>query len=98
VRKLVKTFKETGSVIDKPRVGRPFVGEDIRTGVIAKFHASPQKSLRRTSAEIGVPKSTMHDMLKKEKFHLYKLQIRHRLAEDDLDQRLDNFLTAHCST
>jgi transposase len=37
--KLVKKFKETGSVVDKPRVGRPSVGEDIRTGVIAKFHA-----------------------------------------------------------
>jgi hypothetical protein len=39
VRKLVKKFKETGSVINKPPVGRPSVGEDIRTGVIAKFHA-----------------------------------------------------------
>jgi hypothetical protein len=35
----VNKFKETGSVVDKPRVGRPSVGEDIRTGVIAKFHA-----------------------------------------------------------
>jgi transposase len=39
VGQLVKNFKETGSVVDKPRVGRPSVGEDIRTGVIAKFHA-----------------------------------------------------------
>jgi hypothetical protein len=38
VGNLVKKFKETGSVF-KPRVGRPSVGEDIRTGVIAKFHA-----------------------------------------------------------
>jgi transposase len=40
VGKLVKKFKETGSAVDKPRVGRPSVGEDIRTGVIAKFHAN----------------------------------------------------------
>jgi hypothetical protein len=39
VGKLVKKFKETESVVDKPRVGRPSVGEDIRTGVIAKLHA-----------------------------------------------------------
>jgi transposase len=39
VGKLVEKFKETGSVVDKPRVGRPSVGEDIRTGVIAQFHA-----------------------------------------------------------
>jgi transposase len=39
VGKLVKKFKETGSVLDKPRIGRPSIGEDIQTGVIAKFHA-----------------------------------------------------------
>jgi transposase len=69
VGKLVKKFKETGSVVDKPRVGRPSLGEEVRIGVIAKFHASPQKSIRQTSAENGVPKSTLHDILKKEKLH-----------------------------
>jgi hypothetical protein len=39
VGQLVKTFKETGSVVDRPRVGRPSVGEDIGSGVTAKFHA-----------------------------------------------------------
>jgi hypothetical protein len=31
----------------------------------------------------------MHDILKKGKFHPYKLQILHRLAEDDPDRRLE---------
>jgi hypothetical protein len=39
VGKLVKEFEKTGSVVDKLRVGRFSVGEDIRTGAIAKFHA-----------------------------------------------------------
>jgi hypothetical protein len=39
VGKLVEKFKETGSVVDRRRVGRASVGEDIRTGLIAKFHA-----------------------------------------------------------
>jgi hypothetical protein len=43
--------------------------------VIAKFYTSPQKSIRHTGAEIGVPKSTVRDILKKEKFHPYKLKI-----------------------
>jgi hypothetical protein len=37
--KLVKKFKKTGPVVDKPRVGRPSAGEDIQTGVTDKFHA-----------------------------------------------------------
>jgi transposase len=75
IRKLVSKFKETGSVADKRRSGRPPVAEEIREGVVAKFHASPRKSIRRTSMELGVLKSTVHDILKKEKFHPYELQI-----------------------
>jgi hypothetical protein len=79
---------QTGSVVVKPRCGRPSVSENTRIDVIAKFHTSPRKSIRRTSAEIGVPKSRVHDILKKEKFHPYKLQILRRLTEDDPDRRL----------
>jgi hypothetical protein len=39
VGELVKKFKETGSVVDEPRVDSPSVGEDIRTAVIVTFHA-----------------------------------------------------------
>jgi transposase len=83
VRKLVKKYTETGSVADKSRCGRPSVSGNIRIYVIAKYHTRPRKSIRRTSPEIGVPKITVYNILKKEKFHPYKLQILHRLTEDD---------------
>jgi transposase len=89
VSKLVSKFKETGSVADKRRSGRPPVAEEIREGVVAKVHASPRKSIRRTSMELGVPKGTVHDILKQENFHPYKLQIVQHLTEDDPDDRLE---------
>ncbi len=88
VRKLVTKFKETGSVLDKPRSGRPKTSDKTKEVVVAKIAASPRKSLRRTSMELGVPRSTIHKILVEQKFHPYKLQILHHLNEDDPDRRM----------
>lgn len=87
VRKLVKKFKETGSVLDKPRSGRPKTSDETKEAVLAKVYANPKQSLRRTSTELGIPRSTVHKILG-EKFHPYKLQILHHLNEDDPDRRM----------
>ncbi|CAI9717278.1 uncharacterized protein LOC127529990 [Octopus vulgaris] len=88
VGKLIKKFKETGSVLDKPRSGRPKTSDETKEAVMAKVSASPKKSLRRTSTVLGVPKPTIHRMLVEEKFHRYNLQILHHLNEDDPDRRM----------
>jgi transposase len=89
VGKVVRKFKETGSVMDKPRSGRPSVSDETKETIMAKFTASPRKSLRRTAMELGVPKTTISRILKEQRFHPYKLQILHHLTEDDPDRRLE---------
>ena len=81
VGKLVNKFKETGSVLDKPRSGQPKASDETREAVLAKVYASPKKSLRRTSAELGIPRSTIHRILGEDRFHPYKLQILHHLNQ-----------------
>ncbi|CAI9719957.1 hypothetical protein C0J52_25601 [Octopus vulgaris] len=88
VGKLIKKFKETGSVLDKPRSGRPNTSDETKEAVMAKVSASPKKSLRRTSTVLDVPKPTIHKMLVEEKFHRYNLQILHHLNEDDPGRRM----------
>jgi transposase len=84
--KVVRKFKETGSVLDKPRSGRPTVIDDkTREVVIAKVTARPKRSIRRRSLELGIPRETVRRILKAEKLHLYKLQILHNLTEDAKD-------------
>lgn len=87
VGKIIRKFRETGSVLDKQRSGRPSVDEDTKTVILAKVVASPKKSLRRTSTELGIPKSTIHKMLKLYKFHPYKIQLLQNLNDDDYDRR-----------
>ncbi|CAI9720635.1 MTX3 protein [Octopus vulgaris] len=88
IEKLIKKFKETGSVLDKPRSRRPKTSDETKEAVEAKVSASPKKSLRRTSTVLGVPKPTIRKMLVEEKFHRYNLQILHHLNEDDPDRRM----------
>ncbi|CAI9719807.1 Hypothetical predicted protein [Octopus vulgaris] len=88
VGKLIKKFKETRNVLDKPRSSRTKTSVETKEAVIAKVSASPKKSLRRTSTVLGVPKPTIHKMLFEEKFHRYNLQILHHLNEDDPDIRM----------
>ncbi|CAI9720310.1 hypothetical protein OCTVUL_1B026826 [Octopus vulgaris] len=88
VGKLIKKYKERGSVLDKPRSGRPKTSDETKEAVMAKVSASLKKSLRRTSTVLGVPKPTMHKMLVEEKFHRYNLQILHHLNEDDPNRRM----------
>ncbi|CAI9741857.1 hypothetical protein OCTVUL_1B022601 [Octopus vulgaris] len=89
VRKLIKKFKETGSVSNKPVPGDQRLQMKLKRLSRLKFLlASPQKSLRRTSTVLGVPKPTIHKMLVEEKFHRYNLQILHHLNEDDPDRRM----------
>jgi transposase len=86
VGKVVRKFKETGSVLDKTRSGRPTVMDDKTREVgIAKFTARPKKSISRTSLELGIPRETVRRILKAEKFHLYKLRILRNLTEDAKD-------------
>lgn len=89
VAKVIRKFKKTGSILDKPRSGRPSVSIEMKEIVMAKIHASPKKSIRRTSMELGIPKSTVGQILKQQNFHPYKLQILHHLTEDDPDRRVE---------
>ena len=59
IMRWVKNFQETGSVKDLPRSGRPGVSQQTVEKVQVAFQRSPQKSIRRASRELHVPKSTI---------------------------------------
>lgn len=87
--KWMKKFKETGSVHDKPRSGRPCVSDESVASIEESFTASPRKSVRRASLELGLPKSTVHKILRA-KLHMkaYKIQLHQQLLEEDYYARL----------
>ena len=87
VGRLILKFRENGSVLDKPRSGPPRVSDETRLCIIEKIENSPKKSLRRSSSELGVPRTTVQRIIKAQNFYPYKLQQSNKLYEDDPDRR-----------
>lgn len=89
IAKWMKQFKETGSVHDKPRSGRPCISDESVASIEKSFTASPRKSARRASLELRLPKSSVHNILQA-KLHMkaYKIQLHQQLLEEDYYARL----------
>ena len=64
IGRLILKFRETGSVLDKPKSGYSRVSDETRRRVIEKVESSPMKSIRRSSSELGVPRTTSFVLIK----------------------------------
>ncbi|KDR22379.1 hypothetical protein L798_02470 [Zootermopsis nevadensis] len=74
IRRWDKQLKETGSLLKQSRPGRPSVSNDTIEAVRASYLRSPKKSVRKCSVELGVSKTTVHNVLKKRlRFTGYKI-------------------------
>lgn len=89
ISRLIKKFNETGSVTDKKKTGRPPMDEETEIEVIGRASMNSQQSVREISQQSNVPKSTVHRILKKHKFHPYKIHLVQELSEDDFDRRIE---------
>jgi transposase len=90
VAQLIRRFKETGSVTDRPRPGRPSATDtETREAVLAEAMVNPTTSVRRRALELGLNRETLRRMLKNEAFHPYKLQVLQSLTEGDPQKRLE---------
>ncbi|KAG7154479.1 Macrophage migration inhibitory factor-like [Homarus americanus] len=90
VRQLIKKFRDTGSVADAPRSGRPSVLtqeklEDLSDHILQ----SPKNSVRKLAQEAGVSYGSVQRALRKDLlFHPYKLTSVHEPKERDDDKRV----------
>ena len=88
IKRWLKNFMETGSILDGKRSGRPSIDEETVNAVRVAFHRSPRKSIRVESNELAIPRSTVYKILDKRlRLHAYKLQIVQALKPDDHPRR-----------
>jgi transposase len=64
IRRWDKQLKETGRLLDKKRSGRPSVSDESVEAIRTNFLRSPRKSVRKCARELGLPKTTVHRVLK----------------------------------
>lgn len=91
VQKTVRRFENTGTISDLPRSGRPMSAgnEEKSLDVVLTFTEDPHSSVRRAAQVHEISKSSIHNILKREKFHPFKVTLIHKLNEDDFDRRVE---------
>jgi len=86
-----KTLRETGSLISQAgKHPKQHVTEETVDRVHGSFSRSPRRSFRQASRELGVPPSTVKDIVHKRlRLHAYKLQLLHHIKPNDHRKRTD---------
>lgn len=92
VKKTLDRFNETGSVKDRPKSGRPVTAtnEEIQLNVALSIEEDCHTSTRKLHQQHDVSVGSIHYILKKKlKFHPFKINLVHKLNEDDPDRRVE---------
>lgn len=87
---LLKKFKETGSVLQekKPKQHRA-TNDEISQLIRHRLACYPKISSRKLAQTLNISQSSTIRILKKEKFHPYKILYKQKLNEDDPDRLLE---------
>ena len=89
VREMVAKFRETGSVHNKKRqLINPVLNEPTEITVLGQVAMDSTLSTRKLAVATGVSRTSVQRILKKYKFHPYKIRLVQELNEDDFDRRL----------
>lgn len=85
-----KQFKDTESVHIQKSPGRPKTSEENVERLRQSCFRSPKKSIARRSLELGIPKTTIQNVIyKRLRLHTYKIQLRHQNKPADQPKRVD---------
>lgn len=87
VSKIERKFRETGTVANLSKTGRPKISEDIRLNALLSVRDNPHASTREIGLNFNISHFTVNGILKAEKYHPYKVHALHELTEDDPDRR-----------
>ena len=88
INEIVNRFRESGSVNDRPRSGRPS-NEEAAQAVGSLIQENPSLSLRQISKQLGHSPSFVHNVCRRMlKLYPYRVQLHHALQPNDHLQRI----------
>ena len=88
-------FREHGAVLNLNAKGKKDTysgqtkSEGSQENIDATIGRSPRKSLRRRSQELGISRESIKRILLKDlQFYPYRIQIKHKLSQADMEKRV----------
>lgn len=90
IRNIMRRFENQGSVGDLPKTGRPknVTTNENRERVRESVRENPETSTRRRSTQLGIPRSSLRNILHGLKLFPYKVQLVQELKPADLQPRI----------
>lgn len=89
VSRIQNKFNEYGHVRDVKRSGRPSsTNEDMELDILLTVKEDPHSSLTKLQATVDLSKTTLWRLLRRNKYHPYKVQPLQELTEGDGERRL----------
>lgn len=87
----IQRFEKTGSVINRSKSGWPptVTNDDKALDVLLSYVEDPNTSINRVSQQHSVGAASVHTILKKNKWHQYKIHLVQELSDDDFDRRVE---------
>lgn len=87
----VERFHRTGSIKEKPRTGRPTIStnDEKVLQVLLTVTENEHNSVRKIAQETDISKSSAHQILKRHKYHPYKMKLVQELSDDDFNRRME---------
>lgn len=91
VSKTIRRFDDIGSVRNRPLAGRPSTAtnEEKSLDVLQSFVENPHETLRSAALQHDIHHTSVLKILKRNKFHPYKMRLVQELNEDDPDRRIE---------
>lgn len=89
VSKIERKFRETGHVKHMSNAGRPNIDENIKLNIALGLEEDAHSSSRQLAADNNISQRSVLRVLKKEKYHPYKVHLVQELTEDDPDRRIE---------
>ena len=86
VSRLVAGYDESGSVADLPRSCRPNTSNETKLNILLEIDQNHHLPTRQLALNHNVSQTSVGRLLKREKYHSYKVQLIHELNEDDPDR------------
>jgi len=90
IQNLIRKFRNTGSVADQKRCGRPrsVITEQSTEEVALFFMETPTSTIRPSASVLQMSRSSLHRTLRALNLHPYRPTLLQALNEDDFDRRL----------
>lgn len=89
VSKIEQKFRQLGHVRDAPKLGRPRINQDKELDLLLSVQEDCHAETNNLAGNLDIAKASVLNILHRNQYHPYKMQVVQELSDGDFDRRLE---------